>query len=188
MIILKDEGVFKQAVDSRTKQQITKYLEDIELARGEVENIGVVTLEKLKEKIVENEIVTQDSITDISTDEESEPKLQILTKEGYIFIITASTSKYVGNNERIKITYDSNGGTGGPTEQTLEYGETISEEVPTRAGAVFLGWGLDNSSDVVKYEKGATFQGNSDCTLFAVWHIHIASCYKESTSILVWRG
>ena len=86
------------------QQQIGKYLEDIELARGEValENMGDVTLENLKAKIVENRIVAKEAITDIIPSDGSEvTQAKILTKEGYIFVITAKTSEYAGSGDKI---------------------------------------------------------------------------------------
>ncbi len=67
-----------------------------------LENMGEVTLEKLKAKIVENGIVAKEAIADIVPDDGDEPtQAKITTKEGYIFVITASSSEYAGSGDKI---------------------------------------------------------------------------------------
>lgn len=75
------------------------------------------------------------------------------------------------------ITYDANGGEGGPTTQTKQHGVaiTLSTEQPTLPGYKFWGWDLTKRSLTGAfsadwdYNPGDTFTSNSDTTLYAVW-------------------
>ncbi len=70
--------------------------------------MGEVTLEKLKAKIVENGIVAEQAITDIIPSDGSEvTQAKILTKEGFIFVITAKTSEYAGKSGSCNVTVES---------------------------------------------------------------------------------
>ena len=71
------------------------------------------------------------------------------------------------------ISYNANGGSGAPSNQTKYYGQslTLSSTKPTRTGYSFLGWAT-SSSGSVSYSAGASYTNNSDVTLFAVWKIN----------------
>ena len=70
------------------------------------------------------------------------------------------------------ITYDANGGDGGPTTQTKTYGAnlTLSTLRPTRSGYVFAGWGTTPTTSTVTYASGSTYSSNSPAALYAVWN------------------
>ena len=72
-----------------------------------------------------------------------------------------------------RITYNANGGTGAPSEQTRWYGETLwlSTTRPKRDGYTFLGWATSPSGGVA-YQPGAAFTGDYGMTLYAVWQIN----------------
>lgn len=72
-----------------------------------------------------------------------------------------------------RITYNANGGTGAPSEQTRWYGETLwlSSTRPKRDGYTFLGWATSPSGGVA-YQPGAAFTGDYGMTLYAVWQIN----------------
>ena len=55
------------------------------------------------------------------------------------------------------VTYNANGGTGAPSNQTKTYGVnlTLSSTRPTRTDYTFLGWGTSESSTTVEYSPGA---------------------------------
>ena len=69
------------------------------------------------------------------------------------------------------VSYNANGGTGAPKEQSYRYGKIayISKTIPSRPGYSFLGWADSSSSTTVVYKSGATYSGNRDITLYAVW-------------------
>lgn len=69
------------------------------------------------------------------------------------------------------ITYMANGGSGGPSAQTIIIGEAgnISEIVPIRAGYEFLGWSVTVGSESANYSPGDSFTPVSNMTLYAVW-------------------
>lgn len=68
------------------------------------------------------------------------------------------------------ITYNANGGTGAPGKQTKWYGKniTLSSTKPTRTGYSFQGWAT-SASGGVSYAPGASYTGNGNLTLYAVW-------------------
>ncbi len=72
------------------------------------------------------------------------------------------------------ISYDANGGTGVPENQTKKHrvDVTLSTVIPVKTGYTFKGWSTSSTGNVV-YAAGATYSANSDVTLYAVWDEHI---------------
>lgn len=70
------------------------------------------------------------------------------------------------------VSYNANGGTGAPANQTKTYGVnlTLSSTKPTKTNYNFLGWSTSADGDVV-YKSGASYTTNADVTLYAVWEI-----------------
>ena len=70
------------------------------------------------------------------------------------------------------VSYDANGGSGAPGNQTKTYGVnlTLSSTKPTRTNYNFLGWSTSANGSVV-YASGATYTNNSAVTLYAVWEL-----------------
>ncbi len=185
------------------QQQIGKYLEDIELARGEValENMGDVTLEKLKAKIVENGIVAEQAITDIIPSDGSEvTQAKILTKEGYIFVITASSSEYAGSGEsiltppeiteaNIKLTYNSNNGKNETKTVRVNKGETLRllENIFTKENCNFYGWNTSPTGSGISYTTGTTLTVNENLELYAMWDDQTA-IYNQRLSVVYRNG
>ena len=69
------------------------------------------------------------------------------------------------------VSYNANGGSGAPGNQTKTYGValTLSSTKPTRAKYNFLGWGTSASSTTVSYAAGVNYTANSSITLYAIW-------------------
>lgn len=70
------------------------------------------------------------------------------------------------------VTYNANGGTGAPANQTKTYGTTLklSTTKPTKTNYNFLGWSTSADGSVV-YAAGANYTNNSAVTLYAVWEL-----------------
>lgn len=70
------------------------------------------------------------------------------------------------------VSYNANGGSGAPGNQTKTYGVnlTLSSTKPTRTNYNFLGWSTSASGGVV-YASGGTYTNNSAVTLYAVWQL-----------------
>lgn len=68
------------------------------------------------------------------------------------------------------VSYNANGGSGAPGNQTKWYGETLtlSSTVPTRGGYTFQGW----SDGTNTYWPGGTYTGNSALSLTAQWTLN----------------
>lgn len=74
------------------------------------------------------------------------------------------------------VTYNANGGTGAPSNQTKTHGVnlTLSSTRPTRTDYTFLGWGTSESSTTVEYAPGASYTANTSITLYAIWELAYA--------------
>lgn len=72
------------------------------------------------------------------------------------------------------VSYNANGGTGAPSNQTKTYGTnlTLSSTRPTRTGYSFSTWNTASNGSGTNYAPGATYQGNSALTLYAQWTIN----------------
>lgn len=71
------------------------------------------------------------------------------------------------------VTYNANGGSGAPGNQTKTYGDnlTLSSVIPTRKDYNFLGWNTYQSATEPLYSAGGTYSDNSAVTLYAVWEV-----------------
>lgn len=71
-----------------------------------------------------------------------------------------------------KVTYNANGGSGAPGQQTKNYGQTLalSSTKPTKANYNFMGWATSATGSVA-YTSGASYTTNADITLYAVWEL-----------------
>ena len=72
------------------------------------------------------------------------------------------------------VTYNANGGSGAPGNQTKWYGTnlTLSSSKPSRTGHNFVRWNTNTSNTGTAYNPGATYSGNSNLTLDAILSAH----------------
>ena len=70
-----------------------------------------------------------------------------------------------------KVTYNANGGSGAPGDQTKWKDQTLtlSGTKPTRTGYSFLGWSTSSTATSATYSAGGSYTANSAATLYAVW-------------------
>lgn len=70
------------------------------------------------------------------------------------------------------VSFNANGGTGAPGNQTKWYGSilTLSTIKPTRTNYEFLGWSTSKTG-TVDYQSGGQYSADSDVTLYAVWKL-----------------
>lgn len=71
------------------------------------------------------------------------------------------------------VSYNANGGSGAPGNQTKTYGKdlALSSTKPTRTNYNFKGWGTSASATTVSYAPGAKYTANAAITLYAIWEI-----------------
>ena len=95
-------------------------------------------------------------------------KLNDLASDNYD--VSVSTSYTIPTLPSYTITYNANGGTGAPSNQTKYYGKniTVSTTKPTLFGYTFVGWSTAKD-DTVEYNSGSAFGLNANTTLYAVW-------------------
>ena len=86
---------------------------------------------------------------------------------------TASNTVGVAARTSYTVSYNANGGSGAPGNQTKWHGEnlTLSGTRPTRTGHNFAGWATSASGGVA-YQPGGTYTGNSNLTLYAKLTAH----------------
>lgn len=72
------------------------------------------------------------------------------------------------------VSYNANGGSGAPSNQTKNHGTdlTLSSTIPTRTGYIFKGWATSSTGSVA-YAAGATYTSDSAVTLYAVWEAEV---------------
>lgn len=85
----------------------------------------------------------------------------------------AATLYAVWKANTYTVSYNANGGTGAPANQTKTYGKTLtlSSTKPTRTNYNFKGWGTSASATTVAYASGASYTNNAAITLYAVWEV-----------------
>lgn len=76
------------------------------------------------------------------------------------------------NPHTYTVSYNANGGSGAPGNQTKTYGQnlTLSSVRPYRQNYNFKGWATSQSGGVA-YQPGSTYSSNSGVTLYAVWEL-----------------
>ena len=86
---------------------------------------------------------------------------------------SAATLYAVWKANTYTVTYNANGGTGAPGNQTKTYGKTLtlSSTKPTRTNYNFKGWGTSASATTVSYAAGASYTANAAITLYAIWEL-----------------
>lgn len=92
---------------------------------------------------------------------------------GASYTANASVTLYaVWQAVTYKVTYNANGGSGAPGQQTKTYGVTLklSTTKPTRTNYNFKGW-AKSATGAVAYAAGANYTSNAAITLYAVWEL-----------------
>lgn len=85
----------------------------------------------------------------------------------------AATLYAVWKANTYTVSYNANGGSGAPGNQTKTYGKalTLSSTKPTRTNYTFKGWATSASATTATYQAGGTYNANSAVTLYAVWEL-----------------
>ncbi|MCL2672634.1 MAG: InlB B-repeat-containing protein [Clostridiales bacterium] len=88
--------------------------------------------------------------------------------------ITANTTYYAHWDLALyEVFYHANGGQNAPEPQTKTHGValTLSSEIPTREGFIFLGWSADEFATSPDCMPGSQYAANASIVLFAVWSV-----------------
>ena len=102
---------------------------------------------------------------------------------GSTFYTNANTTLYaIWSARTYTISYNANGGSGGPGSQTKTHGikMLISRVEPTRSGYTFLGWSTSPSATSASYQPGEWYYANSNRTFYAVWQKNAPATYTVS--------
>ena len=95
---------------------------------------------------------------------------------GRVVLVSGSTTFYaIWKINTITVTYNANGGSGGPGSQTVNANSSFNingSNFPTKSNYIFKGWSTSSSAKTATYKKGATTSiptGTSNITYYAVW-------------------
>ena len=182
-ILMGDNGVINKAGESKDATIRAQEREYIKLSyqKLEVEKATKgfnITADKLAA-----ELKNYDEKTSVKQTEASEigDKEIVIKKEfatDYAEVTYQETGhKYIVSFEidatkiRHTITFDANGGYGGPSKQEKidEEDLIITTETPERKWYMFLGWAEDASATNVQYIGGDRYTKDGNATLYAVW-------------------
>ena len=90
--------------------------------------------------------------------------------------VSGSTTFYaIWKINTITVTYNANGGSGGPGSQTVNANSSFNingSNFPTKSNYIFKGWSTSSSAKTATYKKGTTpsiSTGTSNITYYAVW-------------------
>lgn len=102
------------------------------------------------------------------------PSGRVEYQPGSVYGIDASVTFYaIWSPETYTISFNANGGSGAPGNQTKTYGQTLtlSSTRPTRTNYNFIGWGTSSGSTSAAYQPGGSYTSNGNATLYAVWQL-----------------
>ena len=80
------------------------------------------------------------------------------------------------------ISFNANGGSGGPGYHSATYGTviTLSTSTPTRDGYTFLGWATSSTATTATYQPGDEYTVYGSRVLYAVWGVTYTVCYDAN--------
>ena len=83
-------------------------------------------------------------------------------------------NKETEENNLYTISYNANGGSNAPGDQSKIENKSISlsSSKPTRTGYTFVNWNTKKDGSGTTYKAGASYNGNANLTLYAQWRIN----------------
>ena len=86
----------------------------------------------------------------------------------------ACVNKETEENNLYTISYNANGGSNAPGDQSKIENKSISlsSSKPTRTGYTFVNWNTKKDGSGTTYKAGAFYNGNANLTLYAQWRIN----------------
>ena len=102
------------------------------------------------------------------------------SRESGWYSLSGSCSFYIPALSTWTVSYNANGGTGAPANQTKTEQTTLylSGTIPTRIGYRFLGWSTSSSATTASYQPNQAYTANAGLSLYAVWEKKYASYVK----------
>lgn len=82
------------------------------------------------------------------------------------------------------VTFDDNGGSGGPGTQACKGSTALSSTFPKRKGYTFIGWAADKEAAIPDYFVGGIWKIDSkeDVTLYAIWDDGVPALKDETSA------
>ena len=101
----------------------------------------------------------------------------------------SSDTKYIKlsvvEQKEFNISYNANGGKGAPSSQTKAFGKDLflSSQIPTKSGSTFVKWNTKADGSGTGYNPGATYTGNADLVLYAIWQQNHTHSYTSTITL-----
>lgn len=96
---------------------------------------------------------------------------------GAVYSENSNVTLYAQWKQVFTITYNANGGSGAPSDQSKVQGDTItlSTNKPTKTGNTFTSWNTSSDGSGTSYAVGATYSADSSITLYAQWKPNVVT-------------
>lgn len=130
---------------------------------------------------------------DVTIDKKTYAQYPTYSASAYVYggPSTAYVTPTVPAKTSYTVTYNANGGSGAPGNQTKWYNEDLglSGTTPTRSAFAFKGW---SGSDGNTYQPGGTYKKNAALTLTAIWQALVTDledvddCEIGEAPVLAW--
>lgn len=87
---------------------------------------------------------------------------------------SAATLYAVWKADTYAVSFNANGGSGAPSNQTKIYGSNLTLTIaqPTRSGYTFSKWDTKSDGTGTSYNSGGTYSANAAVTLYAIWTVN----------------
>lgn len=88
------------------------------------------------------------------------------------------------------VSYNANGGTGAPSEQTKTHGQTLTltNSTPTWSGHTFVKWNTAANGTGTDYSSGGSYTANADVVLYAQWQTDSAGLWVKGSDGTMHQG
>lgn len=96
-LIIGNNGILVKSKQAKEDYEISEYEEAIGFSKVEAK----INKKDLKEVLKANDMFKESDIKDGDNEGESQLKIVITTKEGYVFIVTESTTEYIGKKQDV---------------------------------------------------------------------------------------
>ena len=118
----------------------------------------------------------------------------VAANHSYIWLAEPTGTIAISAKTSYTVSFDANGGTNPPANQTKWYGEalTIQEATPKKDGYTFLGWATspENAAlgpEGIAYTVGSSYTADTGAVLYAVWELTYEKPKIPSSSIHIDR-
>ena len=179
-LVAGSNGILGRATKAVDLNNMAKIKEEIELKIAELQmdyymtdnnfaNVNDYVKAELEKgvELPSGAIITTDSSGNLSYDG---MQIGTLNPDGSVSIDGEFNGSQIVT--KYTVSYNANGGQGGPASSRHENGETVTvdfSKTPTQTGCTFLGWARSSTSTTPEFTSSGSFTVSGNTTLYAVW-------------------